>query len=119
MKEIRLTDLLAAQYACHLREEEKSRITIEKYLRDVRGFARYLGSQYITKDAVIAYKQQLLNQGYALRSVNSMLAAVNSFLTFCGLTDCRVRLCRMQREIYQRSEREPGGIPPAPAGGGK
>lgn len=106
MKEIRLTELLAAQYACHLREEEKSRITIEKYLRDVRGFAHYLGSQYITKDAVIAYKQQLLNQGYALRSVNSMLAAVNSFLTFCGLTDCRVRLCRMQREIYQRSERE-------------
>lgn len=106
MKEIRLTEHLAAQYAYHLREEEKSRITIEKYLRDVRGFARYLGSQYITKDAVIAYKQQLLNQGYALRSVNSMLAAVNSFLTFCGLTDCRVRLCRMQREIYQRSERE-------------
>ena len=56
MKEIRLTELLAAQYACHLREEEKSRITIEKYLRDVRGFAHYLGSQYITKDAVIAYK---------------------------------------------------------------
>ncbi|OKZ67724.1 MAG: integrase [Clostridiales bacterium 52_15] len=106
MKEIRLTELLAAQYAYHLREEEKSRITIEKYLRDVRGFARYLNGQYITKDAVIAYKQQLLNQGYALRSVNSMLAAVNSFLTFCGLTDCRVRLCRMQREIYQRSERE-------------
>ena len=47
-----------------------------------------------------------MNQGYALRSVNSMLAAVNSFLTFCGLTDCRVRLCRMQREIYQRAERE-------------
>lgn len=106
MKEIRLTELLAAQYAYHLREEEKSRITIEKYLRDVRGFARYLGGQYITKDAVIAYKQQLLNQGYALRSVNSMLAAVNSFLTFCGLTDCRVRLCRMQREIYQRAEKE-------------
>ena len=95
MKEIRLTELLAAQYAYHLREEEKSRITIEKYLRDVRSFARYLGGQYITKDAVITYKQQLLNQGYALRSVNSMLAAVNSFLTFCGLTDCRVRLCRM------------------------
>lgn len=106
MKEIRLTELLAAQYAYHLREEEKSRITIEKYLRDVRSFARYLGGQHITKDAVITYKQQLLNQGYALRSVNSMLAAVNNFLTFCGLTDCRVRLCRMQREIYQRAERE-------------
>ena len=101
-----LTEELITQYTRHLYTEEKSRITIEKYLRDIRCFARYLEGRCITKETVIAYKQLLLNRGYALRSVNSMLAAVNSFLTFCGLTDCRVRLCRMQREIYQRSERE-------------
>ncbi len=106
MNDIYLTKGLMAQYAHHLHDEEKSGLTIEKYTRDIRRFARYLNGNGITKDAVIAYKQQLLNQGYALRSVNSMLAAVNSFLAFYGLTDCRVRLCRMQREIYQRSERE-------------
>ena len=56
MAKIIVSEKLIVQYRPHLFAEEKSRITIEKYLRDVRGFAHYLGSQYITKDAVIAYK---------------------------------------------------------------
>ena len=104
MKEIRMTELLAAQYAYHLKKEKKSRITIEKYLRDVRGFARYLGSQYITKDAVIAYKQQLLNQGYALRSVNSMLAAVNGLFRFLGWEDCRAKFLNTSGSCGRRRE---------------
>ena len=94
------------QYAQQLRTEEKSRITIEKYLRDVRKFGCWLCGRAITKERVIDYKQKLLQSGYALRSVNSMLASVNHFLRFCNLPDCRVRLCRLQREIYQPAERE-------------
>lgn len=106
MKEIHFSESLMTKYAQSLYREEKSRLTVKKYVRDVRRFARHLDGRHITKEAVITFKNHLLEQGYALRSVNSMLAAVNSFLTFCGLTDCRVRLCRMQREIYQRAERE-------------
>lgn len=106
MKEIRFSESLMTKYAQSLYREEKSRLTVKKYVWDVRRFARHLNGRHITKEAVITFKNHLLEQGYALRSVNSMLAAVNSFLTFCGLTDCRVRLCRMQREIYQRAERE-------------
>lgn len=93
-------------FAKYLAEEEKSSVTIAKYVRDVQRFLRWLGGQGVTRERTIAYKRHLLVHGYALRSVNSMLAAVNSFLAFRGLTDCRVRLCRMQREIYQRAERE-------------
>ena len=93
-------------FAKYLAEEEKSSVTITKYVRDVQRFLRWLGGQDVTRERTVAYKRQLLARGYALRSVNSMLAAVNSFLAFHGLTDCRVRLCRMQREIYQRAERE-------------
>ena len=93
-------------FAKYLAEEEKSSVTITKYVRDVQRFLRWLGGQDVTRERTVAYKRQLLARGYALRSVNSMLAAVNSFLAFRGLTDCRVRLCRMQREIYQRAERE-------------
>ena len=94
------------QYAQQLRTEEKSRATIEKYLRDVRRFGRWLHGQEITKEQVIGYKQQLLQSGYALRSINSMLASVNHFLRFCNLPDCRVRLCRIQREVYEPADRE-------------
>lgn len=38
------------QYAQQLRTEEKSRATIEKYLRDVRRFGRWLRGQGITKE---------------------------------------------------------------------
>jgi len=93
-------------FAKYLAEEEKSSVTITKYVRDVQRFLRWLGGQDVTRERTVAYKRQLLARGYALRSVNSMLAAVNSFLAFRGLADCRVRLCRMQREIYQRAERE-------------
>ena len=106
MAEIIVSEDLVARYRQQLITEEKSRITIEKYLRDIRRFARYLGGESVTKASVIAYKQQLLDRGYALRSVNSMLAALNHFLVFCGRPECRVRLCRIQREIYQKVERE-------------
>ena len=106
MAKIIVSEKLIAQYRQHLFAEEKSRITIEKYVRDVRRFARHLGRKSVTKESVIAYKQQLLDRGYALRSVNSMLAALNHFPVFCGRPECRVRLCRIQREIYQKAERE-------------
>ena len=106
MAEIMVSEELIARYRQQLIIEEKSRVTIEKYLRDIRRFARYLKGESVTKESVIAYKQQLLDRGYALRSVNSMLAALNHFLAFCGRPECRVRLCRIQREIYQKAERE-------------
>lgn len=106
MARIDLNTRLLNHYEQQLWLEEKSASTVEKYLRDVRSFGCWLGGQEITKERVIAYKQDLLKRGYALRSVNSMLASVNHFLRFCNLGCCRVRLCRMQREIYQPLERE-------------
>ena len=78
---------LLEEYARQLRREEKSAVTVEKYLRDVRHFERWLNGMEITKERIIDYKHALLEDGYALRSVNSMLASVNHFLRFCGLND--------------------------------
>ena len=94
------------QYAQSLYAEEKSRVTVEKYVHDVRYFARYAGIRPITKELTLAYKRELREHGYAIRSANSMLASLNSFLSFCGRSDCRVRLYRMQRQVYQTADRE-------------
>ena len=90
----------------HLREEEKSENTIEKYLRDVRAFAEYLKSAEITKEAVIAYKNKLLSENYAVRSINSMLASLNNLFVFLGWADCRVKSIKVQRQIYCSEEKE-------------
>ena len=75
-----LTDKQIAAFAVYLKSEEKSENTVEKYIRDVRAFSAYVGTAEITKEIVIAYKNKLLTDNYAARSVNSMLASINSLL---------------------------------------
>ena len=93
-------------YRTHLLEEEKSPATVEKYLRDAGAFAAYTAGKPVTKELVIAYKQQLVEKNYALRSVNSMLAGVNSLLSFLGWEDCKVKILRCQRQTYCREDRQ-------------
>ena len=101
-----LTSKAVQSFKKYLREEEKSANTIEKYLRDVRAFAEYLGGAEVTKEAVIAYKSKLLAENYAVRSINSMLASLNSLFAFLGWSDCRVKSIKLQRQIYCPEEKE-------------
>lgn len=93
-------------FEIELRQEEKSEATVEKYLRDVGAFCRFVRNEEVTKAMVMAWKKELAEHGYAVRSVNSMLASVNSFLAFLGWQDCRVKSLRMQRQTYSSEERE-------------
>lgn len=101
-----LTDKLVAEFSAHLKNEEKSKNTTEKYLRDVRMFAAHFRGTEITKEMVIAYKGKLLAEHYAVRSVNSMLASLNSLFTFLGWSDCKVKSMKLQRQIYCPEEKE-------------
>lgn len=86
-------------------QEEKSAATVEKYLRDARAFLLYLAGRPICKEETVAYKETLTGQ-YAPSSVNSMLIAVNRFLRYIGLESCRVKLLKIQRQIYCPEEKE-------------
>ena len=101
-----LTSEAIQSFKKYLREEEKSENTIEKCLRDVRMFAAYLGGAEVTKESVIAYKNKLLFENYAVRSINSMLASLNSLFSFLGWTDCKVKSIKLQRQIYCPEEKE-------------
>ena len=91
------------EYLCR---EEKSQATREKYLRDVRAFRNFAGEMPITKEVVMQWKKSLVETGYAVRSINSMLASVNSLLSFLGLSECRVKIIRAQRQTYCAEEKE-------------
>lgn len=87
-------------------EEEKSTATIEKYMRDVKAFALFISDEEVTKDRVIAYKNMLINDGYAPRSINSMLASLNSLFSFLGRMDLIVKAIKLQRQIYCPEDKE-------------
>lgn len=84
------------EYLC---EDEKSHITIEKYMRDIRAFSEYVGERDITKNTVLSYKE-MLGGKYAVASANSMLAALNHYFRFCGWLDLCVKQFKVQKKAF-------------------
>ena len=94
------------RFGQELKEAEKSRATIDKYLRDAARFIGFVGEgKIVTKDIVIAYKEYLA-ENYAVTSANSMLAAVNSFLRVIRCEDCAVKFFKVQSTAFRAKERE-------------
>lgn len=105
MQERIITKETIKAFGAYLLREEKSAATAEKYLRDVRSFAEYLGGAEVSKAAVIRYKSALTGR-YRARSINSVLASLNSLFAFQGWYDCRVRSVKLQRQIFCPEEKE-------------
>lgn len=106
MKQRIITEKMVEKFKEHLKKEEKSRATLEKYVRDIRAFSAYIDGRNVTKELVIAYKEKLHSDGYAPRSINSMLASINSLFSYAGWMDCRVKSIKLQRQIYCPEEKE-------------
>ncbi|MBQ3199372.1 MAG: tyrosine-type recombinase/integrase [Firmicutes bacterium] len=106
MEERKITQNQILSYRQYLIREEKSTATVEKYLRDVRAFVVYVGNEVVTKEIVMAYKKYLQMREYAVRSINSMLASLNSLLDFLGWADCRVKAIKQQKQVYCAEEQE-------------
>ena len=66
-----ITEKKIAEFKEHLILEERSEITVEKYIRDVKAFSAYTQNSIITKETVIAYKKHL-QENYAVRSVSRL-----------------------------------------------
>ena len=90
----------------YLIEEERSSGTIEKYIRDVRLLQSWLGSEPVTKENAARWKQELLQSGRAPSTVNSMLAAANTYFRFMGWDDLKLKSIRLQRRFFRENERE-------------
>lgn len=106
METKRITVEQIQSFAADLRQCERSRGTIEKYTRDIRAFAAWLGKRPVDKEAAAAWKQTLQERDYAPATVNAMLIALNRFFAFLGWQDCRVKLLKVQRRLFRSAEKD-------------
>lgn len=96
-----LTFYAIQTYADKLFEDEKSKATIDKYVRDISFFYRYLPeNKRVDKACVIRYKLWL-EERYKASSINSMLIALNGFFTFLSWNECRVKLMKVQKSAFR------------------
>lgn len=103
MKKLTLPLLVA--FEKHLFEEEKSANTIQKYLRDLRFFYRWLDGKAFDKTTLLAYKKHLCEH-YAPKSVNSALSSLNAFFGYMHWYELKIRTLKIQRRIFADSQKE-------------
>ena len=106
MEERKITKVEMERYSRHLRAEERSAGTADKYRRDVGAFAQWLEGRAVTRELAASWKEHLIRQGYAATTINSMLAALNGLFRLLGWEECRVKFLKIQRRLFRDPARE-------------
>ena len=92
-------------YCLSLLADERAAGTISKYRHDLTAFAHWLDGRAVTKETAAGWKNYLSHCGYAPRTINSMLAALNSFFRFMDW-HIKVKFLKIQRQIFRDSAKE-------------
>lgn len=106
MENYKLTAKHLQDFKDYLFQEGKNAATVEKYCCDVQKFLSFTGERVLIKELVIACKKHMEDQGYAVRSINSMLSSLNGFLEYLGQGSLKVKLVRIQRRVYCEERQE-------------
>ncbi len=88
-------------------EDEKSPATVEQYLHCMERFARFASGREVTKSLAVKFKKELIaDDNYAPSSINTILAAVNSFFKHMGWYDCVIKTQKIQHDAFRAAEKE-------------
>ena len=105
MNERIITNGKINDFRIYLCEEERSKNTIDKYIRDICIFKESVGRTEVRKCDVLEYKQKLY-ETYSPASVNSMLSSINAFFVFMNWNDLKVKTLKIQRHIFADKSKE-------------
>ena len=100
-----ITSGLITKFKNYLINEEKSTHTIEKYIKDISVFAKWLSECEISKVKVLEYKEKIINE-YAPKSVNAMLSSINAFFNFMEWHELKVKTLKIQKQIFAQKDKE-------------
>lgn len=91
-------------FEIYLKENERARTTVDKYLRDVRMFIAYACAyDQIDKMVMLGYKEWLW-QNYAASSCNSMISSLNCYMEFLGLEQLKIKGFRKQKRTILETD---------------
>ena len=106
MNRLTIEENAVEMFAEWLGNEERCQATIDKYISDIRAFARWLGDRALDKETVRQWKSCQISEGLRPATVNSKLAALNGFFRFLGREDCRMKFLKIQRQLFREKEKE-------------
>ena len=86
-------------------DEEKAKSTIDQYLRDIFALKKWMINQKLSKKNIIEYKK-FLSKHYTTSSVNTKISSINSFFSFLGHQELKIKKIIIQKQIFALSEKE-------------
>lgn len=89
--EIQLTQQKIEEFLADLKARGRSAETLKKYRADLMAFYRQLPEDKLVNASTLPFwQQELLDRGFAVRTINTRISAVNSFLSFLNLSKWHV-----------------------------
>lgn len=104
MKNVKSIERRIKEYAACLRDEEKSKATIEKYTYEARMFLEFQEGEVLDKSLVIVYREQL-QEKYLPTTVNTKISALNHYLEYIGRKECTVKALRVQKQTFASEDK--------------
>lgn len=101
---INYTEILE-KYELYLYEEERSKNTISKYIRDIKKFLDFMKEKEFNKKQIMQFKEYI-TLNYVPISVNSIIVAINGFLDWIGASEFKVKLLKIQKDVFSSPEKE-------------
>lgn len=93
------------KFKSYLLENEKSLATVAKYVSEIEELKRYLKEHEISKAHLIAYREKLCENCKA-QTVNVKMAAINKYVEFIGMSECKLKYIRIQRRAFRDENKE-------------
>ena len=100
-----ITRAMIKEFQDYLWEHEKAKLTIQKYISEIENLKEFLQGQPIEKSRLLEYRGQL-QERHKARTVNAKLSAVNAYLVFSGMEDCKVKLLKIQHCSFIEENKE-------------
>ena len=106
----------------HLKEEEKAKSTINKYLHDIKEFYdwfRLVGAKlcepicmgelyepHITKEDLLNYKEYLKKSKLKVSSINSKISSLNAYFVYTENESLKLKVLKCQKSLFGSKEKE-------------
>lgn len=94
-------------YKIHLIGEERSKNTIDKYVKDIKKFFEWHRSdEVVCKEVLLEYKNYLLKSNYKITSINSKISSLNSYFIFNENESLKMKYIKCQKSLFGCKEKE-------------
>ena len=94
------------EFEMYLIKEERSKNTIDKYLRDVKRFFEWHGKdELVTKEDLLDYKDYLKTSNYKILTLNSIISSLNTYFKFIKNEGLKLRIIKYQKSLFGSKEK--------------